>query len=313
MMLFRYAALLALLLVPIRAVAAPPAGPADPVIPPSRLDNSLEITGDALAAQQRRTRLLVDVRINDRGPYRFLVDSGADRSVIGAALARDLALPAGDKVMLQAMAGRQQVDTVIIDRLLLGRSEIAGISAPALPENFLGAQGLIGIDALADQRLLLDFDASTITVQDSRRPVVAMDGEIVVTARRRKGQLIITEASANGTPVLAVIDSGSEVTIGNLALRDKIFRGRRPPEMQQIALMSVTGETLLASMATLTEVKVGGIILGNVRIAFVEAAPFKLFGIDRQPAMMMGTDLLRSFRRVSLDFRNRRVRFVLRR
>ncbi len=312
-MLLSLLALFALSTAPVSPAATPPAPAGEPVIPPSRLDNSLEITGESLDAQQRRTRLLVDVRVNDQGPYRFLVDSGADRSVIGAALAKDLGLPSGNRVILQGMAGRQEVATVIIDRLLLGRSEIAGISAPALPENFIGAQGLIGIDALADQRLLLDFDASTITVQDSRRPVVAMDGEIVVTARRRKGQLIITEASANGTPILAVIDSGSEVSIGNLALRDKIFRGRRPPEMQQIVLLSVTGETLLASMATLAEVKVGGITLGNLRIAFVEAAPFKLFGIDRQPAMMMGTDLLRSFRRVSLDFRNRRVRFVLRR
>ena len=42
-----------------------------------------------------RTRLTVEVSINGRGPYRFLVDSGADSSVVGLRIARDLQLPLG--------------------------------------------------------------------------------------------------------------------------------------------------------------------------------------------------------------------------
>ena len=53
--------------------------------------------------------------------------------------------------------------------------------------------------------------------------------------------------------------------------------------------------------------------LFNVPMAFVDAPPFALFGLARDPAIMLGTDVLQSFRRVSLDFRNRKVRFVLRR
>lgn len=54
-------------------------------------------------------------------------------------------------------------------------------------------------------------------------------------------------------------------------------------------------------------------ILQNVPIAFADVPPFKLFGLDKEPALLLGTDLLETFRRVSLDFLARKVRFQLRR
>lgn len=299
------------LLVAFTAVAQPAEPP--PLIPPATIDNSLEVAGESLSAREKGSRLFVDVRINGKGPYNFLVDSGADRSVIGAALAQRLGLPQEDRVMLRSMAGSTEVSTVFIDTLKMGASEIAAIKAPALPEKFLGAQGIIGIDALADQRLLLDFDAKTVIIQDSRQPVVGETGEIVVTARRRKGQLILTQVSVDGGTTYAVIDTGSEISLGNLAMLARIGRGRNAGRLQEIEMISVTGVPFTAKVAVLPELKLGGITLQNVQIAFTDAPPFELFGIDKRPALLLGTDLLSSFRRVSLDFRNRKVRFTLRR
>jgi len=316
--MFRLFVSLTLLAFPALAAAAPdpvapPASDA-PLIPTATVDNSLEITGEEIDAEQKRNRLFIDVRINDQGPFRFLVDSGADRSVVGSGLANRLQLPAGEDVRLQGMAGQATVRTAIIDRLLLGKSEVGPIRAPALSERDLGAQGLIGIDALAEQRLLLDFEARTITVQDGRQAEVNAAGEIVVTARLRKGQLIITQASVGDQRISAVIDTGSEVTLGNMALRRRLL-GNRPPRegAAKITLISVTGQTLEAEAAVLPRIRIGGVYLDNVVVAFADAPPFRLFGLDRQPALFLGSDLLKSFRRVSLDFRNRKVRFSLRR
>ena len=284
-----------------------------PLIPTATVDNSLEISGEEIDAEQKRNRLFIDVRINDAGPFRFLVDSGADRSVIGTGLAQRLQLPAGDIVRVQGMAGAATVGTVTIDRLLLGKSEIGPIRAPTFSERDLGAQGLIGIDALAEQRLLLDFDARTITVQDSRTAPVNEAGEIVVTARWKKGQWIITPASIGDQRISAVIDTGAEITVGNMALRRRLLGKRPPREGQMITLVSVTGQTLRAEAVMLPRIRIGGVFLDNVVVAFADAPPFALFGLDSQPALFLGSDLLKSFRRVSLDFRNRKVRFALRR
>lgn len=294
----------------------PPARPTPPAeqpfIKPATIDDTLEVTGDSIAAKQINTRMLVDVQIDGKGPYGFFVDSGADRTVIGETLAARLSLPAGRSVILNSMGGAKLTPTVKIGSLRVGNSEIHDISAPPLPERFLAAQGLLGIDALADQRLTIDFDRKRVTIQDTQgRELSSGPDEIVVTARRRKGQLILTQADVGGTPVAAVIDTGTEMTIGNSALRARLLRRTRAT-FQTTTLISVTGEEIPADLLVVPNMTIGRITFQNVQIAFVDVPPFRLFGLGSEPAILLGTDVLEGFRRVSLDFRRRKIRFTFR-
>ena len=293
--------------------AAPPATPPEQVfIKPATIDNSLEVTGDPVAAKEVNARMLVGVTVDDRGPFRFFVDSGADRSVIGYNLAQRLGLPAGPDVILHSTGSAQQTHTVHINTLRVGASTIHDISAPALPERFLGGDGMLGIDALIDQRLTIDFDKRTVVVQDTHsREETAGPDEVVVVARRRKGQLILTQARTGSTQIAAVIDTGTEVTVGNSALREKLLRRSRTPVMTT-TLISVTGDQIPADLLAVPEIRIGDLVMHNVLIAFSDVPPFKLFGLDHEPAILLGSDILSSFRKVSLDFRRRKVRFTLR-
>lgn len=298
----------------VALMLAGPAAQQVPHIPPASIDDTLEVVGESLEARQVRTRMTTNVTVNGAGPFRFLIDSGADRSVIGANLAARLGLPAGPVVGLQSMAGRSDVPTVRIGSLRVGSSEVRNMVAPALSERHLGAQGMIGIDALAEQRLAIDFADETITIQDprTRERVPRGSEDIIVTARRRGGQLILTEVRYDKGRLFAVIDTGAQVTIGNMALHARIFGRRNPPEAYPVELTSVTGQTITATMALLPLLQVGTLTLRNVPVAFADVPPFALFGLDRQPALLLGTDTLQAFRRISLDFRNRKVRFILR-
>lgn len=284
-------------------------------IPPAEamLDDTLEIAGETIVAERRDTRMAVNVVIDGRGPFRFVVDSGADRTAIGERLAAALRLPAGRAVTLHGMTGSSRRDTALIGRLTIGSSVVEDIAAPVLPEAALGARGLLGIDALRGQRLMLDFEKQAITIEDARRPVKALADEIVVTARRRGGQLILTQARAGGVGIRAVVDTGSQLTIGNFALRDALFRRRKPPVMTMATLVGVTGQAIAVPYAIVPEMRIGGIVMRNVPVAFADLPPFALFGLADTPAMMLGTDLMGAFRRVSLDFGARKVRFQLRR
>ena len=310
---------LAMLLPMTAASAQQRVPPADPPRPPAirlgeaALDDTLEVEGDSVAGEQVETRMAVDVAIDGRGPFRFVVDSGADRTVVGERLAAALRLPAGRPVTLHGMAGASRRDTALIARLAVGGSVVEDVAAPVLPERHLGARGLLGIDALRGQRLMLDFERQAITIEDTRRPVKANADEIVVTARQRGGQLILTQARAGGVRIRAVVDTGSQLTIGNLALRDALFRRRKPPPTTPATLVSVTGETMVVPLAIVPEMRIGGIVMSNVPVAFADLPPFALFGLSDTPAMMLGTDLMGSFRRVSLDFGAKKVRFQLRR
>ena len=111
--------------------------------------------------------------------------------------------------------------------------------------------------------------------------------------------------------IAAVIDSGTEITVGHSALRDKLLRRSRTPVMTT-TLISVTGDQIPADLLVVPEIRSGDLILRNVLIAFSDMPPFKLFGLEHDPAILLGSDLLSSFRKVSLDFRRRKVRFTLR-
>ena len=73
----------------------------------------------------------------------------------------------------------------------------------------------------------MDFEKRMIKIEDARIPEKRYPGEIVITARRQRGQLILTHVFAAGLPLDAVIDTGTQITIGNLALRDKLIRNNR--------------------------------------------------------------------------------------
>lgn len=291
--------------VPVPASRMPP-------LPPAVIDNSLLIGGDDIGARKVRTRMTVAVNVNGGGPYRFVVDSGADTSVIGSRAAKTLQLPPGTPVTLHGMTASSRVDRVLVDELGLGQSTVRALELPVLDDRDLGGEGMIGIDALVRQRLLLDFEKRTINVEDARRPARRLDGEIVVTARRRRGQLILTEAEVNGRPVDAVIDTGSEITIGNLMLRDRLMRRHRD-KFSTVAVTGVTGVTVDLQLVRVAELRLGPVTLRDILIAFADVPPFAVFGLREQPAMLLGTDLMEQFRRVSLDFRARKVRFQLKR
>jgi aspartyl protease len=291
---------------------APSTPPQVPPLPPAVFDPTLAVGGEDLKARKIETRLSVDVLLNGRGPYRFIVDSGADTSAVGLGIARNLQLPLGTPVILNGMTSRNIVDRVKVDQLTVGPTTIRDLQLPALREVDLGGDGMIGIDALVQQRLMMDFDQRVIKVEDARIPEKHYAGEIVIVARRQHGQLILTHVMAAGLPLDAVIDTGSEITIGNLALRDKLIRRNRD-KFVTIPVTGVTGAVANLQLATIGELQLGPVTLRDVPMAFADVPPFKMFGLSDEPALLLGTDILDTFRRVSLDFRARKVRFQLKR
>jgi len=297
-------------------IAKPRPAPEDlppnvPPLPPAYFDSKLEVTGEELKARKIETRLGVDVQINGHGPYKFIVDSGADTSAVGLRIARDLELPLGQPAVLNGMTSRDLVDRVKVAELILGPTRVKDLEVPALREIDLGGDGLLGIDALVRQRLLMDFEKKIIRVEDASKPMKYSPGDIVITARRQHGQLILTEVQAQGLRLDAVIDTGTEISIGNLALKEKLLRRRA--RFTEVEAIGVTGVPAKLQIATIDELKLGPVLLRNVPIPFADVPPFKLFGLSDGPALLLGTDLLENFRRVALDFRARKVRFQLRR
>ncbi len=285
---------------PSLAQDVPPA----PLLPPAATLAETEI-----ALGEEAARLTVPVQIGTGGPYAFIIDTGAERTVVSRELATALGLAPGPPVRMTAMTGASIVKTVIIPALTLSPLGGRRIESPVLEAHNLGALGMLGIDALQGQILAIDFAHDRMTIRPStkrdRNNIAA--GDIVVRARNLLGQLVVTDARFRGKRVRVVIDTGAVVSIGNRALRTQVGGLGKA---QRIALRSVTGVGFEADYTQLAQFELGGLTFANLPVAFYDAAPFARFGLSDQPALLLGIDALRLFRRVEIDFANREVRFL---
>lgn len=259
--------------------------------------------------QNSTSRLTLDVKINGKGPYAFLVDTGSDRSSISRELAATLALPPGPTVVVQGSAGPNSTPTALIDQLTLGDRTIEHVLAPAFAVDDLGADGMIGVDALGDRHLVFDFQQMRLTTSESRREAVD-DRTFLVRGRNLYGRLILSHSEVRGVPVLILVDTGSQISVGNLALM-RLLLSQARDATDTAKVLSVTGQEMAVQIANIETLEIGGVTVRNMPIGFGQLNTFKHFGLVRQPALLLGMDVLSKFRKVSIDVRRREATFSL--
>ena len=261
------------------------------------------------AAQDAAARMMIAVRVNGTGPYPFVVDTGSDRTVISRALADALHLPPGRRVRLHDAHGVAVVDTVMLDRLSFGGRDVEGVEAPVLDAGNMGAAGMLGIDSLRDQQVVMDFVHRRFTATRSTPDVNDLPpGTVVVLGRRKFGQLVLVDADANEEPIFVILDTGAQNTLGNAALQ-RLVTTPWTAKPEVVDVISVMGSHRPADANTISEIRLGGILLRHVPIAYSDLETFRQFGLQDRPAMLLGMDILRLFPRVTVDFLRREATF----
>ena len=287
-------------------VLSPPGLAAGQAAPP--LNESPETLG---YGHDRLERMTVPVTIGGQGPFRFVVDTGAERTVVSRQLAETLGLQPSDMVRLASIVDVRRVPTVMIPELVFGRRVLGAIQAPVLEAGNLGAHGMLGVDSLENQQLVLDFGRQEMRLSRSRPSDDHRgEGTIIVAARTLLGRMILTDASVEGKRVSVIVDTGSPISIGNLALRDRLVNDRRIEPGQMLRLTSVTGGSIDVSYTRTRRVMVGEAGIRDLPIAFADLQLFRELDLQDRPAMVIGMDVLQLFRRVSIDFARRRLRLT---
>ncbi|HLV08187.1 MAG TPA: aspartyl protease family protein [Croceibacterium sp.] len=285
---------------------------------------SLGLTGTALAQDPRADpsvevlsvdhdpykRMTIPVTIGGQGPFPFLIDTGAQATVLSRGLADRLQLNDRKTATLVGMASRQQVETTPVDDFTLGSRSFYVRQAPLVEGQHIGegADGILGLDALQDQRVVLDFNKGEIAVADAAEKGGNRGYEIVVKARERLGQLIITKARLDGVTVDVIIDTGAQGSVGNLALLNRLRRAR---EIGETEMTDINGVTLAGALRLGRELQIGDANIRNLRILFADTSTFGSLGLSSRPALILGMSELKLFQRVAIDFRTRRVLFDL--
>jgi len=262
-------------------------------------------------ASDSYARMTVPVLLGASGPYRFLVDTGSDRTTVSSELARKLGLAERPSALMHSATGRSEVRMAYLPELQTGRRAVRHINAPLLDAGDMGADGILGIDSLRSQRVVFDFANGKLSIQSGDAPVTLEEDAIVVRARRREGRLVITDAEVDGVKVSVVIDTGSSLTVGNATLRRRLDRRGGVSTIGAVDLISVTGVALRGEMTQVRSLEMGGARLDGLGVVFAEAHTFHQLKLDKKPALLLGMNALRAFDQVSIDFAGKTLLLVL--
>lgn len=260
-------------------------------------------------------RIAAPVMINGQGPFRMILDTGANQSVITQRVANLLGLPILPEmqVMLHGVTGSAAVPFVELQSMQTGDLIQENIKVAVLPTVMGGADGILGVQGFDGLRVTVDFDRDRITITRSRGQR-ARSTEGTIPATLRFGRLLVVSGYVGSIRVKAVIDTGAEMTLGNLALRDALLRRRGGENGPDDAIVVGLDYTTQSGRYLRTPlIRLGDAEIGNVPIIYGDIHVFKLWELQDEPALLVGMDILGALQRLVIDYRREEIQFRNRR
>jgi predicted aspartyl protease len=255
----------------------------------------------------RAGRVHASVTINGAGPYRFILDTGANTSALAPRVAEELKLQgAGDtQIQVHGVTGTALLQAVRVESLRAGNVQLPPMNLPVLPGPVLGgADGILGINGLQATRIEVDFEKDLVSIVPSagRR---SQQGFLVVPARLRKGGLLLVKGKVGKVPVQVIIDTGAEHTLGNLALRTALLERARYDEEIDVTVLGATTDVSAGTYFRAPKITIGEADLVDLPVTFGDLHVFKIWGLTETPALVIGMDMLGMLRRFVVDYKRR--------
>jgi predicted aspartyl protease len=267
------------------------------------------------AATDAAQHLRVSVQIDGNGPYRFVVDTGADRSVLAADVAAALGLLRGGRVMMEGVVRAVAAETVTMHELSFGPVKCRNLLVPILPRSMLEADGYLGLDTLDGHLVTFDFKNHTLRVSEPRSRLGAFwvkRDESRIRTSGSSGHLRAVGCSVDGVAATAFIDTGAEVSAGNSSLLAALTRRRRARyNIEAIPLTDITGGQISGDVTMVDKIQLMDLEFTSCPLVIADFQIFDVWGLHDHPALLIGMNFLRQFSKVSIDYGLKELRFDL--
>ncbi|HEU4624410.1 MAG TPA: retropepsin-like aspartic protease [Steroidobacteraceae bacterium] len=295
---------------PVPAHPAPPASPAAPLAAepepmfasPTRLDRS--------------GRILAPVMINGQGPYRMIVDTGAAHSTLSSELAQALGLVPSDEysLVLNGVTGTARVQGVFVERLQAGDIAVKRARIPVVSSALMaGADGVLGIAGLNTTHIYVDFRKDRVVIASKSEH--ELHPSALIHGTRIRDGLFAIDARVLRVRALAIIDTGAERSLGNLALRDAVRKQLKDTDgvLQAAEVTGVTTDIAAGEAGAAPPITIGnGIKVDAIPITYGDFHIFKVWNLEKRPAMIIGMDVLGLVDAFEIDFAKAQMRIMTR-
>lgn len=261
----------------------------------------------APARLDRSGRVLAAVEVNGQGPFRFILDTGANSSAVSPRLVQALGLTTAEvsAMGVHGVTGSAMLPAVRVRTLRAGDVELHDVRLPVLTERVLaGADGILGVEGLQATRIEVDFmrDRVVISHGDKRR---APKGFLTVPARLEKGGLLLVHGRVGRVRAKVIIDTGAERTLGNLPLRRALEHRVRSRDRAETSVVGVTSDVRTGTSFRAPMIAIGGARLRNLPVTFDDLPVFHVWDMEDEPALLVGMDLLGTLQQFIVDYPRR--------
>ncbi|MDP9083562.1 MAG: retroviral-like aspartic protease family protein [Pseudomonadota bacterium] len=249
-------------------------------------------------------RIWAPVMINGHGPFRLVLDTGASHSAVTALVALALGIPTDKSppVILHGVTGSATVPTIHVDSLTVGDLAVDSPTLPIVPDALGGAQGILGAEGLSGKRIFIDFRHDKISITFSHNERSARDF-VDIPFHSIRGTLVVVAAMVGNVPTKAIIDTGGQTTIANLALRDALSRRAAVFSGTPDQIIGATTEVQDGVVLPMPPIEFGGVHISDAGVTFANMYIFKQWKLLNEPAILIGMDALGLLDTLVIDYR----------
>ena len=130
--------------------------------------------------------------------------------------------------------------------------------------------------------------------------------------RGSMGHLRALNCRVEGLSTTCFLDTGAQISCGNVRLLNGLLAHN--PDLTVVGTLPITGITggmIMAKVIRGGRIQLRGINFSDAVIAIADLQVFDVWGLSRDPAMLIGMNFLRQFARVSIDYSLKEIRFDL--
>lgn len=255
--------------------------------------------------RDRIGRVWAPVYINGKGPFRLVLDTGANRTAVIPALADRLGMPLeANPVKLLGATGTAMVPIIRVSSIEVGDLWLGDRKVAIVPDVFGGAEGVLGADGLSDKRVHIDFSNDQISIlRSTGRPPQSL-GSTRVPVKVEHGHLLMFDLKIAGIRTKAMLDTGAQTTIGNRSLRTALARKRAgvTNEIVGVTLDVQHGETFFAPAVDIHGLKIRG-----MRVTFGDIYIFDAWKMTEEPAVLIGMDIIGLLDTLIIDYKRKEL------
>jgi predicted aspartyl protease len=264
-------------------------------------------------SRDRIGRIIAAVTINGQGPFRFMLDTGASSTVLAASTPEKLGLLPHPEtpISVVGISGSAIVASVHVDSLDSGDMHFHNLELPVLTGPVLdGIDGIIGMDGFTGMKVCADFVKDRFTISESRGRRASI-GHSVIPLEVVSDHLLMADGSVGSVRVKEIIDTGSAHTLGNPALLAALLHGHSGGPMPlETAVVDATQAAQQGKISRLPEIHLGIAIVDNLPVTFGDFHVFKAWGLEGQPALLVGMDVLGSLDELTIDYRRNELQVI---